>query len=146
MSNSDLKIVVVESGSEAAATLRKECSEGASHDHHVFCRVAEETLNDFGARVLPRIRALRRTSTIRYVSYIMGPLSRGVAARADSAEANLSRRSRAHLLRELTKLLHLGSNLAIVATGHSKINLIDIVDPLLSLAPIGTTVKASLSR
>jgi len=147
MSDSGLKIIVVESGADAAAALRKECSESHSHDHHVFCRGPDEALHGFGARVLPRIRTLRRTVPIRRVSYIMGrlPLQQ---KRHDASESDLdtSRRARAQLLRELTKLLPRGSNLAIVATPDSDLNLIEIVDPLLSLAPLGSTVKASLSR
>jgi hypothetical protein len=152
---SPLNIVVLESSFAAATDLQRECAQAETQQNHVLCRGQQEPLHEFGSRVVARVKALRRKSRVQRVSYLMGPVSEDerhvqkpqqpVGAPHPAGLRGCSVRARAQLLRELAKLLQQGANLTIVVTPERQLNLIELVDPLLALAPPGATVKANVS-
>jgi len=65
------EVVVAAHGGEATYNLLASAPTGDTN--HVLCRGQDEPLSDFGRRVEWRLRALRRKSSIRKVSYLLGP-------------------------------------------------------------------------
>lgn len=127
MAKPTANIVIVESGADAARVL------GAGYPgceiNYVLCCRPDEPLEDFAAHVLQRLGLLTKTATITRISYIV--------AGGDGHPL-----SRQKFLEGLAVLLEGGADLELLAASGERLDLLQVIEPLLRVARNDVNLRA----
>lgn len=121
------EVVVAAYGGEATYNVLASAPTGDTN--HVLCRGQDEPLSDFGRRVEWRLRALRRKSSIRKVSYLLGP------------QGHHDWQPSRQVLITVLGLLSSGAEFELVAAPTTSVDVVQTLSELMPYVKVGVNVK-----